>query len=93
MSTTDSIIHVAQKDGMIQEFGHFHPEILKILRHVLSDSELPVKPMLIMDIRISQEVKCWPLYIHDPLPRWTYGNVVLIGDAAHPVSQPVPCSQ
>ena len=24
---------IAQKDGMIQEFGHFHPEIVKILRY------------------------------------------------------------
>lgn len=35
---------------------------------------------------MSEEVKCWPLSIHDPLPKWKYGKVVLIGDAAHPVS-------
>ena len=44
--------------------------------------------MLSISLRVSQEVKCWPLFIHDPLPAWTYGKVVLIGDAAHPVSIP-----
>ena len=35
--------------------------------------------------RESSHVKCWPLFVHEPLPRWFNGRVVLIGDAAHPV--------
>ncbi|KAL9130126.1 MAG: hypothetical protein Q9217_001600 [Psora testacea] len=56
----------SMKDGMIQEFGHFHPDIVKILR-------------------ASEDVKCWPLFIHEPISEWRYGKVVLIGDAAHPM--------
>ncbi|GAM39987.1 salicylate hydroxylase [Talaromyces pinophilus] len=36
--------------------------------------------------RIAPDITYWPLSIHDPLPRWSYGKVVLIGDAAHPGS-------
>ncbi len=37
-------------------------------------------------IEIAENVTCWPLSIHDPLPSWTKGKMVLVGDAAHPVS-------
>lgn len=37
-------------------------------------------------IKIAGNVTCWPLSIHDPLTSWTKGKVVLVGDAAHPVS-------
>ena len=55
------------KDSMLQEFDHYHPDILKLFN-------------------LAEEVKCWPLYIHEPLDSWQYGKVLLIGDAAHPVS-------
>ena len=54
------------KKSMLQEFGHFHPDIRKILS-------------------MSEDVKCWPLFIHDPLEQWTYDKVILVGDAAHPM--------
>jgi salicylate hydroxylase/6-hydroxynicotinate 3-monooxygenase len=28
----------------------------------------------------------WGIYIRDPLPRWSDGSVVLLGDAAHPMT-------
>lgn len=37
-------------------------------------------------ISIADNVSCWPLNIHDPLKTWVNGKMVLIGDAAHPVT-------
>ncbi len=45
---------------------------------------------LTVDCSLSGDVKCWPLFVHDPLPTWVYGKVVLIGDSAHPVWQRAP---
>lgn len=69
---------------MLEEFAHFHPDLLEliklgyvILNHVKTAN---------IESRIAPDITYWPLSIHDPLPRWSYGKVVLIGDAAHPVS-------
>ncbi|MEM9268217.1 MAG: FAD-dependent monooxygenase, partial [Pseudomonadota bacterium] len=41
------------------------------------------------DIRTALEavkqVRRWPLYGHGPLPRWSRGRLVLLGDACHPM--------
>ncbi|SPQ24127.1 7d72baf0-676a-4bb0-bb57-3aabac544c45 [Thermothielavioides terrestris] len=42
-------------------------------------------PRLGRMVKLSSHVKRWPLYVHDPLPTWVRGRVVLIGDAAHPM--------
>jgi 2-polyprenyl-6-methoxyphenol hydroxylase-like FAD-dependent oxidoreductase len=34
-------------------------------------------------IRNAREVYLYPLMDHDPLPRWSFGRVTLLGDAAH----------
>jgi 2-polyprenyl-6-methoxyphenol hydroxylase-like FAD-dependent oxidoreductase len=34
-------------------------------------------------IRAAKDVWVYPLIDHDPLPRWSYGRVTLMGDAAH----------
>ncbi|KAK6854498.1 salicylate hydroxylase [Apiospora arundinis] len=36
-------------------------------------------------IALSNHIKRWPLFNHDPLSTWVRGRVVLIGDAAHPM--------
>ena len=54
------------KASMLKEFGHFHPDVRKMLS-------------------VSENVKCWPLYLHDPLQQWTFDKVILVGDAAHPM--------
>ena len=36
-------------------------------------------------IGASQEVTKWPLMARDPLPLWSRGGVVLLGDACHPM--------
>ncbi|KAL9120672.1 MAG: hypothetical protein Q9187_002771 [Circinaria calcarea] len=42
-------------------------------------------PDFVKILNIAEDVKVWPLKIHTPLPKWTYGKVLLIGDAAHPM--------
>lgn len=36
-------------------------------------------------IAATPEVLEWPMVDRDPLPRWTYGRMTLMGDAAHPM--------
>ena len=40
---------------------------------------------LIKTSSLGENVKCWQLEYYDPFPRWALHNIVLIGDAAHPV--------
>ncbi|RYP74300.1 hypothetical protein DL769_004044 [Monosporascus sp. CRB-8-3] len=42
-------------------------------------------PSLTHIIKVAPVVTDWPLSIHDPLPIWHRGKIVLIGDAAHPM--------
>ncbi|TWU71325.1 hypothetical protein ED733_001134 [Metarhizium rileyi] len=51
---------------MLQQFGHFDPDLVQVLRD-------------------AKDTKCWPLFSMKPLKSWTFGKVVLIGDAAHPM--------
>jgi 2-polyprenyl-6-methoxyphenol hydroxylase-like FAD-dependent oxidoreductase len=36
-------------------------------------------------LRASQEILEYPMVDKDPVPRWTFGRVTLLGDAAHPM--------
>ncbi|KAL5406196.1 hypothetical protein PMIN03_007946 [Paraphaeosphaeria minitans] len=54
------------KAAMLDEFKHFAPELLEIIRR-------------------STAAKCWPLFMHAPLPHWYKYRIVLIGDSAHPM--------
>lgn len=42
-------------------------------------------PRVAKMISLSSHIRRWPLLMHDPLPTWVRGRVVLIGDAAHPM--------
>lgn len=35
--------------------------------------------------RKATSIKRWPLLYRDPIPTWSRGRLVLIGDAAHPM--------
>ena len=55
-----------------------------LLPHVEGVFELPdVDPLAI--IRSAPELYEYPMCDRDPLPRWTFGRVTLLGDAAHPM--------
>ena len=44
-------------------------------------------PNLLHIIQIAPSVTDWPLCIHNPLPAWSKGKIILVGDAAHPVGK------
>lgn len=71
---------------MLQEYAHFHPDVSRIIEYVSLNYIL----LLISDseIRKATEVTIWPFLMHDPLSKWSHGKVLLIGDAAHPLSLP-----
>src|SRR5262249_30278280 len=56
----------------------------ELLPHVESVFQLrTVDPVAV--IRATQEVYEYPMCDRDPLPRWSFGRVTLLGDAAHPM--------
>ena len=71
---------------MLKEFGHFNPEFVRIISYVAT-STYARRAQRLADVVCSQSshVKCWPLYVHKPLPYWSNGRIILIGDAAHAV--------
>ncbi|KAL2867850.1 putative salicylate hydroxylase [Aspergillus lucknowensis] len=42
-------------------------------------------PAIIAILKKATSIKRWPLLYRDPIPTWTRGRLVLIGDAAHPM--------
>ena len=76
----------AMKGSMLKEFGHFNPELVRLIAYVALPAYARWARYLADVPRSkSSHVKCWPLYFYDPLPKWSNGRVILIGDAAHPV--------
>jgi 2-polyprenyl-6-methoxyphenol hydroxylase-like FAD-dependent oxidoreductase len=56
----------------------------ELLPHVAGVFQLPsVDPVDV--IRTTVEVYEYPMCDRDPLPRWSFGRVTLLGDAAHPM--------
>ncbi|EAW12315.1 putative salicylate hydroxylase [Aspergillus clavatus NRRL 1] len=42
-------------------------------------------PSILAIIRKATSIKRWPLLYRDPIPTWSRGRLLLIGDAAHPM--------
>jgi 5-methylphenazine-1-carboxylate 1-monooxygenase len=58
------------------------------LPHIEGVFHLPeVDPTYI--IRATQEFYEYPMCDRDPLPRWSFGRVALLGDATHPIHRVV----
>lgn len=76
------------KAAMMAEFSHYDKKILRLFEYVYECQTYKVLNRfgLLTGYRLAENVKRWPLYIHDPYPTWVKGRIVLIGDAAHPVS-------
>lgn len=81
------------RDGEVQNFVGIHPtrpaDHEETETEAMKDSMLKefghFNPGIVRIISQSSHVKCWPLYVHEPLPTWYNGRVILIGDAAHPM--------
>ena len=76
--------------GDLQNFVGVHPSAST----TIDDSAYELKaammgefghfdPRIVKIIGLSKDIKRWPLIVHEPLPTWVRGHVVLIGDAAH----------
>ena len=55
---------------------------LSVLRHAYRDFHPTVRSVL----AAAPSAHKWALVVRDPLPRWTDGNVALLGDACHPMT-------
>ncbi len=42
-------------------------------------------PEIVTAIAQADSLNLWPLYDRPPLPRWSDGRIILVGDAAHPM--------
>lgn len=78
--------------GDTQNFVGIHPSTSTTTDDASEELKTAMKtefshfdPRIEKVIDLSSHIKRWPLIIHDPLPTWTRGCVVLIGDAAHPM--------
>ena len=56
-------------------------EPLAMAEGALSIPELDIADL----IRATDEIFAYPMCDRDPLPRWSFGRVTLLGDAAHPM--------
>ncbi|EPO8264942.1 FAD-dependent monooxygenase [Raoultella planticola] len=55
---------------------------VKEIEHVFDDCQLGFLDVSDM-IRLARECYLFPLIDHDPLERWSFGRITLLGDAAH----------
>jgi salicylate hydroxylase len=65
---------------VVDMFGDFHESLVKILRSEPSTSSITSHTNINSAV---SEVKVWELQDLDPIPTWTRGRAILIGDAAH----------
>ena len=55
---------------------------MSVLRHAYRDFHPNVRAVL----AAAPEAHKWALVVRDPLPRWSEGNIALLGDACHPMT-------
>lgn len=75
-------IHPASADIIAEDQDKSSAETADIMRQEFGHFDKRFDNIIAM----SSDVKRWPLFLHSPLPTWSRGKVILIGDAAHPVS-------
>lgn len=75
---------------LVDEFGHLYFEVVGLLRFVCLPSGafqsclLPAHAQL-PHLRLAKNITHWDLPFFEPFSRWTNGNLLIIGDAAHPM--------
>lgn len=67
--TEESWTSKASKKELLDNFGNWDAQYLRKLVDLIPDDSVLV----------------WQLCVHDPLPSWMMGKVVLLGDACHPM--------
>lgn len=75
-------IHPASADVVAEDQDKSSAETAEMMRQEFGHFDKRLDKIIAM----SSHVKRWPLFLHSPLPTWSRGKVILIGDAAHPVS-------
>ena len=55
---------------------------LRVLRHAYREFHPTVRGVL----DACPDVHKWAIVVRDPLPRWSQGNITLLGDACHPMT-------
>ncbi|CRG92676.1 salicylate hydroxylase, putative [Talaromyces islandicus] len=93
--TTEQERHLmwyACRDGNVQNFVGIHPtvpgkqpEASEGYREQMLKEFAHFHPRVVEILKLGKDVKCWPLFHTEPLPTWTQGKLVVIGDAAHPM--------
>ncbi|KAL2859607.1 putative salicylate hydroxylase [Aspergillus pseudodeflectus] len=68
------------KDGLEKEDWDRDATVDDLLAHYHD-----FHPTIISILKKATSIKRWPLLYRDPIPTWTRGRLVLIGDAAHPM--------
>jgi 6-hydroxynicotinate 3-monooxygenase len=68
-------------DDTFAEAGSFVPSSRDELREVFAGWHPDVERL----VEATTEVTKWPFYEREPLPLWSQGRVVLLGDACHPM--------
>ncbi|KAL6811385.1 hypothetical protein J3E69DRAFT_167949 [Trichoderma sp. SZMC 28015] len=68
---------------LLAEFSEFNPIIISILRLVLNVQAL--NKLIRMICSVAEDIKPWILQYQSPLESWSRGQLLLVGDAAHPV--------
>ncbi|KAF2198503.1 putative salicylate hydroxylase [Delitschia confertaspora ATCC 74209] len=90
-STRDSEHHMVWftcRERSIQVFVGVHDSIVanpEQLKDLMLSEFGHYHPSLIRMFSLASLVTNWRLDIHDPLPTWHHGKLVLIGDSAHPM--------
>ena len=82
-TTAESWHADGDRNEMIETFSDFGEQVKRILRYVTG---LQCTECIADKCSAATEVKVWELQDLEPLPTWTSGRVMLIGDAAHAMS-------
>ncbi|KAL7914405.1 hypothetical protein GGI35DRAFT_241258 [Trichoderma velutinum] len=82
------------KGGELQNFVAYYESDEDVGAKGLSQNELLLEllaefsnfnPIIVSILRIAEDIKPWMLWYQSPLKSWSRGQLLLIGDAAHPV--------
>ncbi|KAJ3491340.1 hypothetical protein NLG97_g5608 [Lecanicillium saksenae] len=90
MQAERTIVWYPCRDGTIQNFVGIHPAEKNADKNLDFKTQMlrefgHFNPKIVSLLGIAQDIKIWPLYAMDPLPEWSRGRTVLVGDASHPM--------